>query len=41
MTAPVPIFEAKIPGSRGPGAAIREAVGQLFEYRFFIAPSLR
>lgn len=40
MTAPVPvIFEAKIPGSRGPGAAIREAVGQLFEYRFFIAPS--
>lgn len=39
MTAPVAaIFEAKIVGSRGPGAAIREAVGQLFEYRYFVGP---
>ncbi|ACL67024.1 hypothetical protein A2cp1_3698 [Anaeromyxobacter dehalogenans 2CP-1] len=39
MTSPVPvIFEAKTVGSRGPGAAIREAVGQLYEYRYFIGP---
>jgi hypothetical protein len=30
------IIEAKIVGSRHPGFAIREAVGQLMEYRHFL-----
>jgi hypothetical protein len=32
------IIEAKIIGSRHPGFAIREAVGQLLEYRHFLGP---
>jgi len=32
------IFEAKVVGGRGALRAIREAVGQLYEYRFFIGP---
>jgi hypothetical protein len=38
MTSPtVVIFEAKIVGKQ-PGLAIREAVGQLLEYRWFLGP---
>jgi hypothetical protein len=39
VTDPVVIiFEAKIVGSVDPIFAVREAVGQLFEYRYFVGP---
>ena len=40
MTAPhVVIFEAKAVGSRDPSFAVREAIGQLLEYRHYVGPS--
>ena len=39
MTSPhMVIFEAKIVGGRDPALAVREAVGQLLEYRYFLGP---
>jgi len=39
LSAPVAlIVEAKVLGSRHPGFAIREALGQLWEYRYFLGP---
>jgi WD40 repeat protein len=39
MHEPAPvIFEIKRVGNQHPGRAIREAIGQLFEYRYFIGP---
>ena len=39
MSAPTQlIIEAKILGTRHPGFAIREAIGQLMEYRHFLGP---
>jgi hypothetical protein len=40
MTAPaVVIFEAKTVGSRDPSFAVREAIGQLLEYRHYLGPT--
>lgn len=39
MTSPLKIiFEAKLIGNRSAGFGIREAIGQLYEYRHFIGP---